>query len=330
MRKFKMVGVVMAAFLATGCGGCGEDKGDVAIDATSTATPPALEPTEPPTPSDPALAALSELSARVGELPPVGDENRAPREAFRRETLVLGNQAIQDVRLDVVNGVADVLWRSGEVETAAAFLQRSVGMTREKTTEKTHMHALARLKVELGVALEAASLMERAIDIEPTTPRDFQLLSWAYLRAGRSGPAAAATRRGLRAHPGDPILYLQNVEVMITAGRASDAIGALELSPEGADPLTRLRIMGEAQLVSGEREGAAATAAELVVKHPQSPWGPLYLAALGEGDRADAIAKARALAGAELEHCDARAALAWAEVAGAEVSPWLRSAAETR
>ena len=331
MRKMWMVGVVMAALLATGCGGCGGDKAKVegVGPVTPEDTPPVIEVIEPPTPSDPALAALAALSARAAELPPVGDDTRPPREAFRREALTLGNQAIEDVRLDVVTGVAGVLWAVGEVETAAAFLQRSVGMTRGKTTEKAHMHALARLKVELGVALEAASLMERAIDIEPTSPRDFELLSWAYLRAGRSGPAAAATRRGMRGHPDAPSLHLQNLEVMLAGGKAGDALGALEVTPEGADRLTQLRIMGEAQLVTGDREGAAATVAELTAEHPESPWGPLYLAALGGEDRAEALDRARTLAAGALEYCDARAALAWAEAAGAEVSPWSRARSGT-
>ncbi|MCO4771585.1 MAG: hypothetical protein KDA24_16250, partial [Deltaproteobacteria bacterium] len=170
-RTTWMAGAITAALLASGCGGCG-DK-DEAVEVTPEPTPEVVA--EPTTPADERLAALATLTEQVAGLPPVDSEDRARREVFRRDALTLGNEAITELRFDVVVGVGEVLWGAGEPETAAAYLQRSVGMTREKSPEKSHLRALARLKVDGDAALEAASLMERAIDIEPTTPEDFVL-----------------------------------------------------------------------------------------------------------------------------------------------------------
>lgn len=321
MRKTWLVCALLIVGTASGCGGCG-DKETATTPPSTEATP---EVSEPVTPADPVLQALTSLHERARSLPGADAADQAPRAAFKREGLILGNNAIEDMRLDVVVGVAEVLWRAGEGEAAAAFLQRSVGITREKTTEKQHMHALARLKVELGGALEAASLMERAIDIEPTTSQDFVLLSWAYLRAGRLGPAAAATRRAARGHEGDPDLAVQAAEVMLIQSDAASALAALDAIQPQPTSEHFLRVHGEAQLISGNREGAAADAKALVSQHPESPWGPLLTSALGGVGRADAQGAAARLSAASLAAVDGRAALSWAEAAGDLVSAWERT-----
>ncbi|MCO4768800.1 MAG: hypothetical protein KDA24_02135, partial [Deltaproteobacteria bacterium] len=140
---------------------------------------------------------------------------------------------------------------------------------------------------------------------------------------------AAAVRRGERAHAGAPALAAQAAEVQLVQGDVEGAVAALAALPDGVDPATKLRLAGEIQLVSGDRDAVAATAGQLTEAHPASPWGPLLLAALGGPGRTDALGKASSLAASELRWVDARAASAWAGAATESVSPWPRSPAET-
>jgi hypothetical protein len=322
MRRTWFLCVVLAGVFASGCGGCGGEDRDVAEAPQEAPVPDA--PAEPPVPSDPLLAEIAAVAATGRALPPPDPADRSARESFRREALTLGNKALDSARIDGVVAVAEALWRSDEAESASAFLQRAVGVARGKTEEKAHMHALARLKVEKGAELEAASLMERAIDLEPTTPEDFTLLSWAYLRAGRIGPAAAATRRGARGHAGAPELAVQAAEVTLVKSGAADALAELAAIPPPPDSEQFLRVRGEAHLVAGDRAAAAADAAALQKAFPSSAWGPLLTAALGGAGRETALAKAKVAAAADMMAVDARAAMDWAASAGESVAPWTR------
>jgi len=321
MKKTWWGALALVCCLSAGCNGCGGDREVVTSEPTAaSATPDAT-----PAPVDPMLASVSELAARVSALPPAEGADLAPREVFRREALTLGNQAIDQTRIDVAVGVAEALWLAGETKTAAAFLQRAVGKTSgEQGGGKAHMHALARLKVEQGLALEAASLMERAIDIEPTSPADFGLLSWAYLRAGRSGPAAAATRRGLRAHPGDSSLAVHAAEVLLVTEGAAPALAALAAIEPTPGSLDYLRVRGEANIVSGDVASAKADGNSIVQAFPDSPWGPMLVGVSGGPGSADEIGRARAAASVRLADVDARSALAWASVTEGTRAPWPR------
>jgi len=319
MKNRALVCAVLFALASSGCGGCGEK------DAPSTDGTPAVEATtpevapEPATPADPELVKLAALLETARGLPAPDAEDRQPREAFRREALTMGNAAI-GTRMDVVVGVAEALWTAGEGETAAAFLQRTVGMTRDKEVGSEHMHALARLKVELDAPLEGASLMERAIDREAATASDFAMLSWTYLRAGRLGPGRAAVRRGERKHPSAPELALAGAVVALVEGKTADALSAVD----GKDGALALRIKAEAQLASGDRAGAKATAEALSKAAPENPWGPLLLGAVGGAGKADALGKARTLASADMQWVDARQALEWAAAVGDGAAAWAR------
>lgn len=323
MKNHALVCAALLALASSGCGGCG-DKDTSSPDATpaAEATTPEATPAEPVTPADPELQKLAALMETAASLPAPGAEDRQPREAFRREALTLGNAAI-GTRMDVVVGVAEALWVAGEAETAAAFLQRTVGMTRDKEVGSDHMHALARLKVELDAPLEGASLMERAIDREAASPGDFAMLSWTYLRAGRLGPGRAAVRRGLRKHPDAPELAVAGAVVMVVEGRAADALVEVASAADSGN-VAALRARGEAQLASGDRAAVKATADALAKAAPENPWGPLLTAALGGPGRADALGKARALASKGLEWVDARDALDWAGAVGEGAAVWPR------
>ncbi len=322
MRKTWLLCGFLALCTASGCAGC-DDRGAAPAPVSSAGEATPLE--ESITPADPLLQTLASLDERARLVASEGSKASTSRSSFKRDSIAFGNRVLGDMRLDVVVGVAEALWRAGEGEVAAAFLQRAVGLLQGKTTEKKHMHALALLKVELGRALEAASLMERAVDIEPTTPRDFVLLSWAYLRSGRLGPAAAATRRGARGHAGAPELAVQAAEVLLLKSNAENALEALAaIQPEPASEQF-YRVRGEAHLITGNRDQASVDAKTLVTKFPGSPWGPLLESAAGGLGRADAQGHAVRLSVESLSSVDGRAALAWAEAAEDSVSPWKRS-----
>ncbi len=308
-------------------GGCLSRCGsDAPTDEPS--TPQAV--VEPVTPSDPVLAELAALAERGVDLPAATPGAViAEREVFRRDVLLLGNKAIDEKRMDVVLGVSDVLTAAGEVDAATAFLQRSVGLVKPAAGNKEHLLRLAEVKRINGKPLEGASLLERAVDIEPSTASDFIGLSKVYLAAGRPGPARAAVTRGLRKHADDPGLALQGAEVKLVTGDAAGALAALPANAPPALVSDVLRVKAEALLVSGDAAGAAAAAKELTALDAESPWGPLLggaaAGALGEDGSAQ-LAQAEGLAGAGRAGHDARIALTWAEALTSTeaLSPWPR------
>jgi hypothetical protein len=316
--------LVSSLVLLGGClSRCGSD--------TPTSEPSAPEAVvEPVTPSDPVLAELAVLAERGVDLPPATPGVViAEREVFRRDVLLLGNKAIEEKRMDVVLGVSDVLTAAGEVDAATAFLQRSVGLVKPAAGNKAHLLRLAEVKRINGKPLEGASLLERAVDIEPSTAADFIGLSRVYLAAGRPGPARAAVTRGLRKHAGDPGLALQGAEVKLVTGDAAAALAALPGDAPAGLAADVLRVKAEALLVSGDAAGAATAAKELSGLDAESPWGPLLGGAsarsLGQDGSAQ-LAQAAGLAGTSRSGYDARIALTWAEALtkGDAISPWPR------
>lgn len=316
MKRLLTTSAAALLFLA-GCDGCG-DKGGEATPVTA-GTDPAT-PGEPTPAADPMKDELAVIADRATRLPSAVDGGVvAERESFRRDALLLGNRALEERRMDLVVGTAEALRRAGEVDGAAAFLQRAGGLTAKESVGNDHQRALARLKVQQGRALEAASLLERLIDGEAPEPDDFAMLSWAYLAAGRPGPARAAVTRGQRVHPDAEALKVQAAEVKLVAEGPEAALAALEgLAGEQA-----LRLVAEAKLVSGDADGARAAASTLVSEFPDSPWGPLLLAATGGPGTDDKLGEARDLASRSLDGSDARRALDWA-AAAEHSAPWTR------
>lgn len=316
MNRLLTTSAAALLFLA-GCDGCGDGGGEtapVAVDAEPTA---AAEPTPAPDPMKDELAGIADRATRLP--PAVEGSVVAERESFRRDALLLGNRALEERRMDLVVGTAEALRRAGEVDGAAAFLQRAAGLTAKESVGSEHQRALARLKVQQGRALEAASLLERLIDGEAPAPEDFAMLSWAYLAAGRPGPARAAVTRGQRVHPQAEVLKVQAAEVKLVAEGPEAALPELDgLAGEQA-----LRLAAEAKLISGDAEGARAVATTLVSDHPDSPWGPLLLAAIGGPGTDDKLGEARDLASRSLDGSDARRALDWA-ASDEHTAPWTR------
>ena len=319
----RLIAIFILATSAGCLGRCGEEA-----PPDDPVEPPAV--VEPATPADPVLAALAALADRVPGLPaPIDGQVVAEREVFRRDALVLGNQAVDDKRMDVILGIGDLLSDAGEDASATAFLQRSVGLIKPAPGEKAHLLALADVKRVAGQALEGASLMERAIDIEPSEALDFIELSRMYVAAGRPGPARAAVTRGLRKHAGDPGLALQGLEVRLVGGDAAAVVAELPAEVPPALTTWHLRLRAEALLVQGDAAAAQGVAAEIATADESSPWGPLLTAAAlaRQGkDAATPLARASGLAATGRKHHDARVALPWAESMQPDgpVSPWPR------
>ena len=319
---------ITACLLFAGClGRCGKDAPPEEPPAVTDATP-----AEPATPADPVLVALAALADRAPDLPEAGDGQPVPeREVFRRDCLVLGNDAIDAGRMDVVLQLADVLSEAGEQKAATAFLQRAVGLMKPDNGEKAHLRQLADVKRVSGKALEAASLMERAVDIEPSAAEDFFLLSRMYVAAGRLGPARAAVTRGLRKHADDPVLLVQGAEVKLVGGDVPAALAALPATVDARAQAQLLRLRAELLLITGDATGAEAAAKALTALDAESPWGPLLEVAVarrsGSGSADAQLAKAAGLAGTGRKWFDARQALPWAEALAPDqdITPWPRS-----
>lgn len=274
------------------------------------------------------------LEVQARALPPGGEPNAPERDAFRDASRTFGEEAIKAKRADLVARIGQLLSRVGERALAEAFLQRSVGLMGPAAGGgKDHLYPLAELKRSQGRILEAASLFERAIDVEPTTPAEFVGLSDLYLAADRLGPARAAVTRGLAKHPDAVSLLVQGAEVDLMAGDMEKAKVALATA-KAKDPTDlAARILEiEVQLASGPIDAAAELAGALRTQAAESAWGSILgaAAARAKGDAAAAeplLAHARELAGDCPCTHEERLAISWAEgvPAGATVAPRKRA-----
>ena len=304
--------------LALGYGGClsrcgGGDKPEQPAPTVAEATPT-------PEPVDPAEQLYQELGKRVAE---VGlGEPGAPgpeRDGLRNDIRAFGEQGITERQPARAAQAGELLMKMGEVRLAEAFLQRAVGLLKPAEAGKEHLYPLAQLKRAGAKPLEAASLYERAIDIEPTTPAEFVELSRLYLAAGRVGPARAAVTRGERKHAGDPGLLAQGAEVLLSEGKLDEAIaGADQALAKAPKLISAQRVKIEALLAQGKLDEAAVLAEALRTGSPESPWGLIWGAAQarlqGKTEIAtDMVTEARDLIDACACHYVERRVLAWVE-----------------
>lgn len=328
MFKTRTLALLSLSVVLAACGDrCGAQD-------PATPTPAA----EPATPQDPLADRLAELEKLGAALPPGGDAASPEREAFRTAARALGEEAITAQRADIAASVGRVLTAKGERGLAEAFLQRSVGLVQPaKSGVKDHLFPLAELKRSQGHILEAASLFERAIDVDPTAPSEFVGLSDLYLAAGRIGPARAAVTRGLARHPEAPALLSQGAEVELLAGDLEKArAGVSAARAKDADDLGARILEVEIALAAGELDAATTGATALRTAVPDSSWGWTFgaVAARARGDVAAAeplLQRALEVAGdCPCTHED-RLAIAWAGtvVAGPQVAPRVRTEQST-
>jgi len=258
------------------------------------------------------------------------------RRRFVETARALGEQAIEAKRTDRIALLGRVLMEGGEGKFAEAFLQRSMGLLKPAEFGKDHMYPLAQLRRADGRALEAASLYERAIDVEPTTAAEYVGLSDLYLAAGRMGPARAAVTRGQRGHADSIALQVQGAKVALLDGKAAEALivadEVLATSPEDVSAQL-LRI--EALLAAGSIELAGEASATLRDEYPADAWGWILGAAVASasGDSAaalDMLDQAAELAGDCPCTHEERLAIRWAAKVGATKSVAPRSRAEVQ
>jgi predicted Zn-dependent protease len=258
------------------------------------------------------------------------------RRRFVEAARALGDQAIEAKRTDQIALVGRVLMEGGEGRFAEAFLQRSMGLLKPAEFGKDHMYPLAQLRRADGRALEAASLYERAIDVEPTTAAEYVGLSDLYLAAARMGPARAAVTRGLRGHADSVALKVQGAKVALLDGKAADALAVadevLAASPEDVSAQL-LRI--EALLAAGSLEQAGKDSGALRDEYPADAWGwilgAVVAAAAGEPQRArEMLDQAAELAGDCPCTHEERLAILWAAKVGAASRVAPRSRAEVQ
>ncbi len=209
------------------------------------------------------------------------------RRRFVDEARALGDEAIEAKRTDRAAEIGQILMEGGEARFAEAFLQRCMGLLKPAEAGKDHIYPLAQLRRADGRALEAASLYERAIDVEPTSEAEYVGLSDLYLAADRIGPARAAVSRGLRKHAGSVVLKVQGAKVALLDNKAEEAMTSVaEVLAGSADDVAAQLVQIEAMLALGKLSEAKASSAALRDEFPADAWGWIFggvVAAL-EGD----------------------------------------------
>jgi tetratricopeptide (TPR) repeat protein len=318
------------------CGSfCGKKVSDESKEAASAAAAASEASPEPATP-DPFVEDLAQLEDLSGTLPPPSEvpDPEGPRKEFVDTARTLGERAIAAQRPDVAAQIGRLLSRNGEFKFAEAFLQRAVGLMDPKVAGKDHLYALAELRRASVRPLEAASLFERAVHIEPTTPMEYVGLSKHYLAAARPGPARAAVTRGQRNHAGSAELTVQAALVAMTEGRLDEARSGVDavLQTEPANVAAKL-VRLETRLAQGELDAVVQDSTALQNELPADAWGWIFGAAAlrAQGKAAEAAAlldRAKQLAGDCPCTHDERLAIAWAEAIAAAPSVSPRNRAE--
>ena len=240
------------------------------------------------------------------------------RRQFVNDARSLGDEAIEAKRPDQAAEIGRILMEGGEGRFAEAFLQRCMGLLKPADAGKDHVYPLAQLRRADGRALEAASLYERAIDVEPTIESEYIGLSDLYLAADRIGPARAAVSRGLRKHPDSVLLKVQGAKVAVLDGKAQEALKVANevLSARPEDVAAQL-VQIEALLAMGKIDDAKRTSDTLRNEYPADAWGWIFggavAAAQGQArDAVDLLEQAAELAGTCPCTHEERLAISWA------------------
>ncbi|HCP45956.1 MAG TPA: hypothetical protein DIU15_07940 [Deltaproteobacteria bacterium] len=249
---------------------------------------------------------------------PEGPQREEVVRKLLTESKEVGNHAIAAHRADLTARIGQMLIDVNETKFAEAFLQRSVGLLKPAEHGKDAMYPLAQVRRASGRPLEAASLYERAIDIEPTMPAEFVGLSDLYLAAGRMGPARAAVTRGLARHKESVDLAVQGAKVALLDGKAPEAATSLRtILQSQRNHVGAQLVFVEALLATGALAEASREAEGLRADFPEDPWGWIFggavLRATGELEEGSTmLARATELAGDCPCTHEERLTIAWA------------------
>jgi len=239
------------------------------------------------------------------------------RRRFVDEARSLGDEAIVSKQTGSAAEIGRILMEGGEARFAEAFLQRCMGLLKPAETGKHHIYPLAQLRRADGRALEAASLYERAIDVEPTSEAEYVGLSDLYLAADRIGPARAAVSRGLRKHEGSTVLKVQGAKVALLDERAEEAMSSVsEVLAASPEVVAAQLVQIEAMLALGKLAEARALSTTLREEFPADAWGWVFGGAVAalQGDvsgAAELLDQAAELAGDCPCTHEERLAIAW-------------------
>ena len=300
----------LCSVLAAGCT-CGEAP---APDVTAVTPEPSAAPT-PRVPVDPLAGQVDALRAAAAQVAPDGPDRAAALASLVDLARAVGDAGLASDRADVVAIAAQVAGDAGSTRFAAALLQRATGLLDPAAAGKDHLWALAQIRRDEGRVLEAVSLLERAVHVQPTTPAEWIGLSAGYLLADRVGPARAAVTRGLREHEGNEALRVQGAEVMLISGRAEQALGIVdEILAGSPDDFASKLLRAETLLVLGRLDEAKVQAESLSTV--EDAWASVMQGAIAAAD-GDGAARDVALAAAETLAGDCpctraeRAAVTW-------------------
>lgn len=297
MRRMPLIAVL----LVVGCSRCGSDPAPVERAPVAAESTPA--PTLPGELPEDLGQAVTALQARVA-----ADPQDALIEPWVRAVV---DRAAASKDAAALGAAGDALRQAGNPRLASALLRKASAQLEPKDDGIDHLVSLAAAKGELGLPLEAASVLEQALNKGQSTPDGWIALSRQYLAAERLGPARAAVTRGLRKHEGHEGLTLQGADVALARAAWDEALAA---TTENKSALAA-RIRLEALLAKNELEQAKAT--ESVVDTADA----LSLAILGASSvlRGDAdgrerrLAEARAALDTASDRTQAERAIAWAE-----------------
>jgi tetratricopeptide (TPR) repeat protein len=287
-------------------------------DSPPTPAPVAATPSPTPeAPTDPFVDQLKALSAAAASLPEAGPDREAALASLVNLARAVADAALEAKRADALAEAAEIARQAGADRFAGALLQRATGLLDPAEAGKDHLWALARVRTDEGRVLEAVSLLERAVHVEPTTPAEWVGLSRGYLLADRVGPARAAVTRGLRVHADNLPLKTQGAEVMLVSGRAAQALGILD-TVLAADPdaFGAKIVRAECLLVLGKLQAAAQQAGELGTGDDAWSWiirGAIFQVTGDGSARDEALSAAATIAGDCACTQAERAAIEWAK-----------------
>ena len=132
------------------------------------------------------------------------------------------------------------------------------------------LHLAARNSCDAGRWAEAIPLFDEIARLDPMRPEAHRDLGIAYLRCGRLPEAATSLQRAVELRPGFDMALRGLVEALVPQGRESEALPACRrLSRTADDPLERKHYSARALAMEGKLEDAEKELLSLLVLAPK-------------------------------------------------------------
>jgi len=145
-------------------------------------------------------------------------------------------------------------WHRGMIKTAIAHFDQ---VLKADPNDQDALRWSGMFHAFVGRTAEAASMGERVIAMDPMSPMSYMPLAFSHWLDGRFDAALTVWERACRVDPGNPIVRLVGVHLLIPMGRHEEAIAMAERGEQEEQPTIfhRLALLWRYALV-GDREKA--------------------------------------------------------------------------